>query len=147
MAQLELSFGARVSGFLSADRKLGARVKGEYSSRPREKLSAKVKGATFPLGREETWCQCLWGKQGYVSCAVQLYGCHVDEVVRTTNRRINGNSKHTLLGPAPVKESICWVLNACSVDNGRYGNASRVRVWDGCGYGPYIVDGRLVVLK
>jgi hypothetical protein len=140
--------GYRVSGFLSAERKLGARVK----------------GVSFPLGREETSCEgegCQFssrprgnlvpvfmrGKQGYVSWAVQLYGCHVDEVVRTTDRRINGNRKHTLLGPAPVKESMCWVLNACSVDNERYGNASRVRVGDGCGYGPYIVDGRLVVLK
>ena len=54
--------------------------------------------------------------------------------------------EHAVLGPAPVKESICWVLNTCTGNNERYGNASWVRVRNGWGYGAYIVDGRLVVL-
>ena len=45
----------RVPVFLSAERKTYSEGEGcQVSSRPRGKLSAKVKRARFPLGREET---------------------------------------------------------------------------------------------
>jgi hypothetical protein len=46
-----------------------------------------------------------------VNWAVQLYGRHVYAFVRTTGRKTKGNSKHALLGPAPVNEIMCWVLS------------------------------------
>jgi hypothetical protein len=47
----------------------------------------------------------------------------VYRVVRTLDRKINGNLKHALLGPAPVEESMCWVPNACNGNNERNGVA------------------------
>jgi hypothetical protein len=35
-------------------------------------------------------------------------------VVRTVDRKTNATGKHALLGPAPVKLSMCWVLSACN---------------------------------
>lgn len=68
-------------------------------------------------------------------------------VVRTVDRKTNATGKHALLGPAPVKLSMCWVLSECNgyCSNERNGIAFWVRGGIGSEDGPYIVDGRLVV--
>ena len=71
-----------MQGFLSAERKLGGNGTGW-------KVSDKVSDM----------------KSGPRQLSVHMYGCHVCTVVRTTDSKINGNGKHTLLEPAPVKEA------------------------------------------
>jgi hypothetical protein len=95
---------------------------------------SEILHAKFPLGREDPR-----------TLSISPYNCTTATWIQTIDRKINDNRKHALFGPTLVKESMCWVLNAYNGNNERYGNASRVRVGNGWGHGPYIVDGRLVV--